>query len=58
LVLKSKIAKVQLNQLQYAEIQQDGKQFLLRTEAVGTSGAAFAAAGVALPPTVQHIEAP
>lgn len=47
-----------LDQLQYAEVQQHGKRFLLRSEAVGTSGVVFAAAGVALPPTVQQIEAP
>jgi transposase len=44
--------------LQYAEVQQDGKRFLLRSEAQGTCGRVFAAAGVALPPTVQQIEAP
>jgi len=47
-----------LGSLQYAEIQQDGKRFLLRSEAQGTCGKVFAAAGVALPPTVQQIEAP
>ena len=47
-----------LESLQYAEIQQDGKRFLLRSEAQGTCGKVFAAAGVALPPTVQQIEAP
>ena len=43
--------------LQYAEVEQDGKRFLLRSEAQGTCGRVFAAAGVALPPTVQQIEA-
>ena len=47
-----------LTSLQYAEVQQDGKRFLLRSEAQGTCGGVFAAAGVALPPTVQQIEAP
>ena len=47
-----------LTNLQYAEVQQDGKHFLLRSEASGTCGTVFAAAGVALPPTVQQIEAP
>lgn len=47
-----------LMNLEYAEVEQDGKRFLLRSEAQGTCGAAFAAAGVALPPTVQQIEAP
>ena len=47
-----------LTNLQYAEVQQDGKHFLLRSEAQGTAGALFAATGVALPPTVQQIKAP
>ena len=44
--------------LQYAQVDQDGKRFLLRSEAQGTCGKVFAATGVALPPTVQQIEAP
>jgi hypothetical protein len=47
-----------LGRLQYAEVEQDGKRFWLRSEAQGTCGRVFAAAGVALPPTVQQIEAP
>ena len=47
-----------LGRLQYAEVEQDGKRFLLRSEAQGTCGRVFAAAGVALPPTVQQIEVP
>jgi len=47
-----------LGSLPCAEVQQDGKRFLLRSEAQGTCGKVFAAAGVALPPTVQQIEAP
>jgi transposase len=47
-----------LGNLQYAEVEQDGKRFLLRSEAQGTCGRVFAAVGVALPPTVQQIEAP
>jgi len=47
-----------LGRLQYAEVEQDGKRFLLRSEAQGTCGRVFAAAGVALPPTVQQLEAP
>jgi len=43
--------------LQYAEVEQDGKRFLLRSEAQGSCGRVFSAAGVALPPTVQQIEA-
>jgi len=44
--------------LQYAEVEQDGRRFLLRSEAQGTCGRVFAAAGVALPQTVQQVEAP
>jgi hypothetical protein len=47
-----------LENLQYAEVEQDGKRFLLRSEAQGTCGKVFQAVGVALPPTVQQIEAP
>jgi len=47
-----------LGRLQYAKVEQNGKRFLLRSEAQGTCGRVFAAAGVALPPTVQQIEAP
>lgn len=47
-----------LMSLQYAEVEQDGKRFLLRSEAQDTCGRVFAAVGVALPPTVQQIEAP
>ncbi len=47
-----------LSRLQYAEVEQDGKRFLLRSEAQGTCGRVFTVAGVALPPTVQQIEAP
>ena len=46
-----------LMNLQYAEVEQDGKRFLLRSEAQGTCGRVFSAVGVALPPTVQQIEA-
>jgi transposase len=46
-----------LTTLQYAEVAQNGKRFLLRSQAQGTCGRVFAAAGVALPPTVQQIEA-
>ena len=46
-----------LLKLQYTEVEQDGKRFLLRSESQGTCGSVFAAAGVALPPTVQQIDA-
>ena len=47
-----------LTNLQYAEVRQDDKHFLLRSEASGTCGIVFAATGVALPPTIQQIESP
>lgn len=47
-----------LERLQITEVDQDGKRFLLRSEAEGTCGAAFRAAGVALPPTVQQVKPP
>ena len=40
---------------QMVEVEQDGKRFLLRTEAQGTCGKVFQAVGVALPPTVQQV---
>ena len=43
--------------LHQAEVDQDGKRFLLRSEAQGVCGRVFAAAGVASPPTVQQIKA-
>ena len=43
--------------LQTTQVEQDGKRFLLRSESQGTCGKVFAAVGVALPPTVQQIEA-
>ena len=42
-----------LNELEEMEIIQDGKRFLLRTEARGTCGKVFQATGVALPPTIR-----
>jgi len=44
-----------LDRLQETELEQDGKRFLLRTEASGTCGKVFQAAGVALPPTVRQV---
>ncbi len=43
-----------LERLQGPEVEQDGKRFLLRSEAQGVCGAVFRAAGVALSPTVQQ----
>jgi hypothetical protein len=49
-----------LDRLQVVEVEQDGKRFLLRSEAQGCCGSVFQAAGVALPPTVRQVapEAP
>jgi transposase len=44
-----------LDRLQSVAVEQDGKQFLLRSEAQGTVGKVFQAAGVALPPTIQDV---
>ena len=47
-----------LDRLQVVEVEQDGKRFLLRSEAQGTCGKVFQAVGVALPPTVQQVSPP
>ena len=44
-----------LDRLQVVEVEQDGKRFLLRSEAQGTCGKVFQGVGVALPPTVQQV---
>ena len=44
-----------LDRLQLVEVEQDGKRFLLRSEAQGTCGQVFQTVGVALPPTVQQV---
>jgi transposase len=44
-----------LDRLQMVEVEQDGKRFLLRSEAEGTCGKVFQAVSVALPPTVQQV---
>jgi hypothetical protein len=44
-----------LDRLQVVEVEQEGKRFVLRTEAQGTCGKVFQAVGVALPPTVQQV---
>jgi hypothetical protein len=46
-----------LERLQYVEVSQDGKRFRLRNELEGTAGRVFQAVGVAVPPTVQPLEA-
>ena len=44
-----------LEALQYVQVEHQGKRFLLRSEAQGSSSAVFRAAGVAIPPTIQRI---
>jgi hypothetical protein len=44
-----------LDRLQLVEVVQDGKRFLLRSEAQGTCGKVFQTVGVALPPTVRQV---
>ena len=44
-----------LDRLQVVEVEQEGRHFLLRSEAQGTCGPVFQAAGVSLPPTVQRV---
>jgi transposase len=44
-----------LDRLQVVEVEQDGKRFLLRSEAQGTCGKVFQTVGVALPPAVQQV---
>jgi hypothetical protein len=44
--------------LQVAEVAQDGKRFLLRSEVPGTCGSVFQTVGVAIPPTVQQVSPP
>jgi len=47
-----------LDTLTVTEVAHQGKHFLLRSEAKGTCGKAFQAAGVALPPTVRLASGP
>jgi hypothetical protein len=47
-----------LDRLQLAAVEQDGKRFLLRSEVQGTCGLVFQAVGVAVPPTVQQVALP
>ena len=44
-----------LERLQRVEVEQDGKQFLLRSEVQGPCGKVFQTVGVTLPPTVQQV---
>ena len=45
-----------LERLQIVDVEQDEKCFRLRTEAQGTCGKVFQAAGIAFPPTVQQLD--
>ena len=47
-----------LERLQVVDVEQEGKRFRLRTEAEGTCGKVFQAAGVAFPPSVEQLEGP
>lgn len=44
-----------LDRLEEVEIEQDGKRFLLRTEAQGCVGDVFQAVGIAMPPTIRQL---
>lgn len=44
-----------LEQVQYVEVEQGGRRFVLRSELQGAAGRAFQTAGVAVPPTVQQL---
>jgi hypothetical protein len=43
-----------LEQVQYVEVEQGGRRFVLRSELQGTAGRVFQTVGVAVPPTVQQ----
>jgi transposase len=45
-----------LERVQYVEVAQGGKHYLLRSELQGTAGHVFQSVGVAVPPTVQEVE--
>ena len=45
-----------LERVQYVEVAQGGKHYLLRSELQGTAGHVFQSAGVAVPPTVQEVD--
>jgi transposase len=44
-----------LERVQYVEVAQAGRHFLLRTDLQGTAGHVFQSVGVAVPPTVQEV---
>ena len=45
-----------LERVQYVEVAQGSKRYLLRSELQGTAGHVFQSVGVAVPPTVQEVE--
>jgi arginine repressor len=45
-----------LEELQYTEVESDGKRFLLRSDLAETTAKVFRAVGVAIPPSVQHCQ--
>lgn len=45
-----------LEALQYTEVENRGKRFLLRSDLADTSGAVFRAVGVAIPPSIQNTQ--
>jgi transposase len=45
-----------LERVQYVEVAQGAKRYLLRSELQGTAGHVFQSVGVAVPPTVQELE--
>jgi transposase len=47
--------KQDLQSLQEITITEDGRSLLIRSEAIGTCGKVFQAAGVALPPTIREL---
>jgi transposase len=44
-----------LERVQYVEVAQEGRRFLLRGELQGTAGHVFQSVGVAVPPTIQEL---
>ena len=45
-----------LERVQYVEVEQGAKHYLLRSELQGTAGRVFQSVGVAVPPTVQEVQ--
>ena len=45
-----------LERVQYVEVEQGDRSYLLRSELQGTAGRVFQSVGVAVPPTVQEVQ--